>query len=118
MSDVHAVEVMDYINVIDNETGIGVQIPMTLKTLENANYTIASGDTIEKIAAKYGSTVQDIAYTSDMLNKVNTKYGANTETIKSTSDVLVANATQYILDSIGETIILPISYSSRQLQKS
>jgi hypothetical protein len=118
MSDVNAAEVNDYINIIDNETGIGVQIPMTLKTLEDMNYEILNGDTIEKIAAKYGSTIQDIAYTDDMMTKVNEKYGDNTESAKSSGNVLVNNARQYVLDSVGETIKIPISYSSRQLQKS
>lgn len=118
MSDVNAAEVIDYINVIDNETGIGVQVQMTLKTLENMNYTILQGDTIQKIAAQYGSTVQDIAYTDDIVAKVNAKYGANTESADSSDDVHVANATKYITDSVGETIVIPISYSSRQLQKS
>jgi hypothetical protein len=119
MSIANAIEVMDYINIMDNETGLGVQIPITLKTLEDMNYVIQSGDKIETIAAKYGSTIVDIAYSDDMIAKVNAKYGANTESAtKSSSDVLVENATKYISESVNVTIKLPISYSSRQLMRS
>jgi hypothetical protein len=119
MSDVNAVEVEDHINIMDSETGLGVQIPITLKTLETMDYTLQTGDTIEKIAAKYGATIQDIAYTDDMIAKVNAKYGANTESVdKSSSDVLIANARKYISESSNVTIKIPVSYSASQLQKS
>lgn len=119
MTDANAYEVTDYINIMDNETKIGVQIPIILKTLETMSYNLQVGDTIEKIAANYGSTIQDIAYTDDMIAKVNAKYGSKTESIKkSSSDILIANARKYISESFNETINIPLSYSGRQLQKS
>lgn len=118
MDDIGALEVQDSINIIDRETGIGTQIHITLTTLVEYNHTIAKADTIESIGEKYGSTIEDISYTSDMLDKVRTKYGSAIAKAADTADEVVANARRYVSESIGQTIEVPVNYSSRQLARS
>ena len=111
-------EVQDVVNVIDEETGIGVQISITLSTLEEKSHTIIKGDTIEKIAEKYGSTIEDVAYTEDMMAKVKLAYGADNSDETVTTNKVVSDARKYIANYEGQVIKIPVNYSSRQLQKS
>jgi hypothetical protein len=111
------VEVQDSVNVIDVETGIGVQIPITLTTLAERNYVIVKDDTLEQIAQRYGSTIEDIAYTPDMMAKTKEKYGEVSSGTTNVS-VMVSRARKYISESVGVTIKIPINYSSRQLQEN
>lgn len=111
-------EVQDEINVIDEETGIGVQIQVTLSTLEEKSHTILKSDTLEKVAEKYGSTMEDIAYTEDMMAKVKARFGTDNSGEGVTVNKVVSDAAKYITSSVGQVIKIPVNYSSRQLQKS
>jgi hypothetical protein len=117
-NQIKGVEIQDNVNVIDKETGIGVQAPIILTALQERDHVIAAGDTIEKIAEKYGSTIEDIAYTEDMMAKVKAKYGTSASGEAVTRDKVIADARVYVLNSVGQTIKIPINYSSRHLQES
>lgn len=95
MDDVGAFEVNEFINVIDQETGIGVQIPITLTTLREKNHIIKAGETAHSIAEHYGSTVSDIAL-------------ANNETD--------ATIQAYIKAHVGGPLQVPVNYSAKQLE--
>lgn len=122
VKDINGYETTDYINVLDRETGIGVQIPITLSALSEKSHTLVAGDTIEKLAEHYGSTISDIAYTEDMLAKVKAKYGTSAVTNAKTEDQVIANARRYILATAGgatkTNIQIPINYSSKELEKN
>jgi hypothetical protein len=111
------IELQDNVNVIDSETGIGVQIPITLTTLLEKDHVIVEGEKLEQIAQKHGSTIEDIAYTEDMMAKTKEKYGDATGATSSV-DVVVQRARKYVAESVGQTIKIPVNYSSRQLQEN
>jgi hypothetical protein len=96
--DVKAYELTDYINVIDNETGVGVQIPITLTTLQEEDHVIGKGDTLESLAEKYGATIADIAYANG--NK--------------TVDAMRS----WVLSNEGATVQVPINYSKKEMEKA
>lgn len=122
VKDINGYETTDYINILDRETGIGVQIPMTLSALSEKSHALVAGDTIEKLAEHYGSTISDIAYTEDMLAKVKAKYGTSAVKNAKTEDQVIANARRYILATAGSStktnIQIPINYSSKELEKN
>lgn len=97
LEEVQALEVQENIDVIDKETGIGVKLPITLTTLQNKLHVVLEGSTLDMIALKYGVTLEDIAY-------------ANSLTITQMKDK--------ILESVGQSINIPINYSASQLIKS
>ena len=110
-------ETTDYINVIDNETGFGVQESITLTALLEKVHPLSATDTIETIAEKYGSTIEEVAYTEDMIAKVKATFGTN-GTGKVINKV-VEDARAYILKkrtTPGIEIKVPINYSAKHLQ--
>jgi len=97
LDNVKNLEVTDYISVIDKQTGLGVQVEITLSTLRERTHTITAGDTLESIASRYGSTVEDIAVASDKT---------------------VEQVRAYIFANVGKTVEIPINYSAQELSKS
>lgn len=96
-SEAGALEVTDHINVIDRETGIGVQIPLILTTIQMKAHTIAAGDTLQGLADMYGTTVVDIIESS-------------------THDEQELQA--LLTGSVGTKVNIPQSYSKSVLDKS
>lgn len=92
-----AFEVLDTINIVDKETGIGVQAPITLTTLQVMEHVIQPGDIAEKIALTYGTTVEEIAIEN----------GMSVEELKA-----------YISTNVNQPIQIPINYSAKELRKS
>lgn len=114
-----AMEVQDAVNAIDRETGVGVQIPITLTCLLERVHEKEAGETLEKVAERHGSTAEDIAYTEDMMDRVRVKYGTDLSGDGVTSDRVIAAARRFVLEAaVGTPIQVPINYSSKQLEQN
>lgn len=86
----------DQINIIDNETGLGTQIPMTLITLQNLSHVIVKGDTINSLADKYGVTEEDIIV----------------------GNPSITNVDSYVTSNVGSSINIPVNYSATLMTKT
>lgn len=95
--DTRSLEVQDQINIIDRETGLGIQIPIILKTIRVVEHKIASTDTLDSIADTYGTTVKDILIENKM-------------------DSIDMDA--FMKENIGGTIRVPESYIEGIMTKS
>jgi hypothetical protein len=62
-------DLTDHINVIDKDTGLGVQVQITLTTIQITRHVTNKSDTLESIAQKYGTTVVDILEVSSKNEK-------------------------------------------------
>ena len=113
-----ALEVEDHISIIDRETGLGVQVSITLSTLQERDHVIKEGDTIFSIADLYGASYLDIAYTSDMQEKLEGKYTGVDQVDIGNIDKVVAKASKYIYEYVGETIKIPINYSAKGVDEA
>lgn len=96
MSDALAIEVIENINIIDKETGIGVQMPITLTALQEKSYQVKQGDTLESIALENGTIVKEIAHFNEK----------SVEELK-----------QQIPQMVGSSIIIPIIYDNREAEE-
>lgn len=90
-------EVTDRVNIIDKETGLGVQIPITLTTLTTVSHVIDQGETLESISNDYGVSQEDISI-------------ENSKTVEEME--------QYILNNAGQGIRIPMNYSSTLYRKT
>lgn len=97
LDDTGSLEVVDTVSVIDRDTGIGVQVPITLTTLQEHTHTIGEMDSLEKIAEHYGATVEDIALANELS---------------------VPDMRLYIIQHRGTDIQIPVNYSAKQLEKA
>lgn len=88
---------LDHVNVVDKETGIGVQIPITLTPIRVISHTIQADDTIESIALQYGTTIHSLCLEN-----------------KKSEEELV----DYIDSHVGQTISVPLNYMGYELKKS
>lgn len=86
----------DRIHVVDKETGLGIQIPITLITLQNISHIIVNGDTISNLADKYGVTERDI--------------------IAGNKDI--ENIASYIVSNVGQSINIPLNYSATLMTRT
>ncbi|UNY39810.1 structural protein [Bacillus phage vB_BauM_KLEB27-3] len=90
-------QVKDKINVKDKESGIGVQLTVTLKTLEVERHLIVKEDNMYDIAHKYGASVADIAVENEMT---------------------AGQLENYIKENVGSYIKIPINYSSSDVKRA
>ena len=91
-SDEQKMHVEDRINAIDNETGLGIQIPITLTTLMTASHIIEAGDTLERISTRYGVSEEDISVENQ--------------------NMTIVAMREYILKNVGNVVRVPMNYSS------
>jgi hypothetical protein len=96
-ADAKSLEVTDYINVIDRETGLGVKIPITLTTIQVTAHKVSANDTLQGIADMYGTTIVDIMEVTDM-------------------DQVELN--NFIKANVGGKLSVPQSYSRSVLDKT
>lgn len=90
--DEQKMQIEDRINVIDRDTGLGVQIPITLTTLMTASHIIVAGDTLEKISTQYGVSEEDISVENE--------------------NMTIVAMREYIPKNPGKIIRIPMNYST------
>lgn len=107
-------EVRDSINVMDTETGIGVQLPIRLKSMTTIMHKKKKGDTLQSIADSYGANALDIAYIESTMEELR-KTGIEDNML---GDQVFQAAKKYVQNAaIGKMIEVPINHSSRNLRE-
>lgn len=107
-------EVRDSINVMDTETGIGVQLPIRLKSMTTIMHKKKKGDTLQSIADNYGANALDIAYIESTMEELR-KTGIEDNML---GDQVFQAAKKYVQNAaIGKMIEVPINHSSRNLRE-
>lgn len=96
IDQVSGFEVTDYVNVLDQETGIGIKIPINLTALKQQTHILQQGDTLFSLSAEYGTTRRDIA---------------------SVNDMGLDQAAAYVLKNSGEPLRIPINYAVQKRER-
>lgn len=97
-SEVGRLEIEDVINIIDEQTGLGVQVPITLTTVQIITHVIDEDDTAESIALAHGSTIEDVMTANGITKR--------------------ADLDTYIKTHIGGGIKIPLNYLGSILRKT
>ncbi|BCO16135.1 virion structural protein_gp082 [Bacillus phage vB_BceM_WH1] len=93
--DVGKKYVEDVINIIDLETGIGVQEHIVLSTSETVDHIVTRFDSVESLCDEYGTAKEDIERENKMKVPLET----------------------FLTTNRGQSIKIPISYRASQLEK-